>query len=144
MGIPKESDLEGWWDLTTGLPQDWGKQRHQSWRTLEHTKSSQGAVTSQQTVTQQVTPQDQNHLLVWEGLLWRRGLTAAHHRDRGTGSSSPGRSLLAQALLEVTINCHAAHRPQGGLSQAKQLPGLNPIHQQITGLRLWLPWWLRH
>ena len=92
-----------------------------------------------------VTPQEtEPDLLVWEGLLWRRGLTAAHHRDRGTGSSSPGRSLLAQALLEVTINCHAAHRPQGGLSQAKQLPGLNPIHQQITGLRLWLPWWLRH
>ena len=39
-----------------------------------------------------------------EGLLWKHGLTRAHHRKRGTGSSSLGRSHLAWALLEVTIN----------------------------------------
>ena len=35
-------------------------------------------------------------------------MTAAHHKDRGTGSSSPGISPLALALLEVTVpysNC---------------------------------------
>ena len=37
---------------------------------------------------------NQNHRLVLEGLLWRCGLAGAHHRDRGTGSSSPGRSPL--------------------------------------------------
>ena len=31
---------------------------------------------------------NQNYLLVLEGLLWRRGSAGAHHRDRGTGSSS--------------------------------------------------------
>ena len=32
LGIPRESDLEGQRDLITKLPQDWGKQRLQSWR----------------------------------------------------------------------------------------------------------------
>ena len=32
-----------------------------------------------------------NCLLVLEGLLWGRGLTGAHHRDRGMGSIRPGR-----------------------------------------------------
>ena len=32
LGIPRESGLEGQWDLIIGLPQDWGKQRLQSWR----------------------------------------------------------------------------------------------------------------
>ena len=30
--IPRESDLEGHYDLNVGLPQDWGKQRLYSWR----------------------------------------------------------------------------------------------------------------
>ena len=37
---------------------------------------------------------NQNYLLVLEGLLWRCGLAGAHHRDRDTGSSGPGRSPL--------------------------------------------------
>ena len=32
VGIPRESDLEGKWDLILDFPQDWGKQRLQSWR----------------------------------------------------------------------------------------------------------------
>ena len=31
LGIPRESDLEDQWDLIVGLPEDWGKQRLQSW-----------------------------------------------------------------------------------------------------------------
>ena len=36
LGIPRESDLEGQQDLITGLPEDWGKQRLQTWR---HTRN---------------------------------------------------------------------------------------------------------
>ena len=32
LGIPRESGLEGQWDLMIGLPEDRGKQRLQSWR----------------------------------------------------------------------------------------------------------------
>jgi len=32
LGIPRESDLEGHWDLITELLQDWRKQRIHSWR----------------------------------------------------------------------------------------------------------------
>ena len=32
LGIPRESGLEGQRDLIIELPQDWGKQRLQSWR----------------------------------------------------------------------------------------------------------------
>ena len=32
LGIPRESDFEAQWDLITGLPQAWGKQRLHSWR----------------------------------------------------------------------------------------------------------------
>ena len=32
LGIPGESGLKGQWDLIMGLPEDWGKQRLQSWR----------------------------------------------------------------------------------------------------------------
>ena len=32
LGIPRESNLEGQWDLIIGLPQDWVTQRLQSWR----------------------------------------------------------------------------------------------------------------
>ena len=37
VGIPRECDFEGQWDLITRLPQDWGKQRLHSWRA--HTNS---------------------------------------------------------------------------------------------------------
>ena len=32
LGIPRESGLEGQWDLIIGLPEDWGKQKFQSWK----------------------------------------------------------------------------------------------------------------
>ena len=47
---------------------------------------------------------NQIYLPVLKGLLWRCGLAAAHNRERGTDSSSPGRCLLVQAFLEVTIS----------------------------------------
>ena len=53
LGIPKESDLEAQWDLIIKLPQDWGKQKLQSWRAQQNlacTKTQRkGAVTPQET-----------------------------------------------------------------------------------------------
>ena len=37
-GIPRESDFEGQWNVLTGFPQYWGKQRLYSWRAAQ-TKS---------------------------------------------------------------------------------------------------------
>ena len=48
-GIPRESDFEGYWDLTAGLRQDWGKKRLHSWRAhtkqCAHQDPKEGAVT---------------------------------------------------------------------------------------------------
>ena len=53
LGIPKESDLAGQWDLTTRLPQDWGNQGLQSCRSQtkqNKTKTQRkGAMTPQET-----------------------------------------------------------------------------------------------
>jgi len=77
---------------------------------------------------------------VLEGILWGHGLAGARHRDRGTGNSSPTRSPLALALLEVAINPTTEPvDPRAGLPQTKQLPGreCNPSHQQINRLELY-------
>ena len=53
LGIPRESDFEAQWDLITGFPQDWLKQRLHSWRAqtnLVHAKNQRkGAVIPQET-----------------------------------------------------------------------------------------------
>ena len=52
MGIPREFNSEGQWDLITGFPQDWGKQTPvlESRQNLLCTKTrGKGAVTSQET-----------------------------------------------------------------------------------------------
>ena len=46
---------------------------------------------------------DKTYLLVLEHLLWRHGSAVACHRDRGTGSRSPGILPLVKALLELTL-----------------------------------------
>ena len=46
---------------------------------------------------------NQNYLLVLDGLLWRRGLAGAHHRDQGPGSISLGRSP-SQFTINVTTD----------------------------------------
>ena len=59
----------------------------------------------------------------------------AHHGDKGTGSSSPGRSLL-----EVAINPTIEPiEPRAGWPQVKTPTGreYNPTHQQIVGLKLY-------
>ena len=95
LGIPGESDLEGQWDLITRLPQAWGKQTpvlEGTNKTL-YTPRLRGKRRTHRRL-------NQIYLLVLEGLLWRHGLAGAHHRDRGTGSSSLGRSPLQETLLE--------------------------------------------
>ena len=83
---------------------------------------------------------NQNYLLVLEGLLWKCKLARAHYRDRATGSRSPERSPLANALLEVAFNLTVEPEdPRAGSSQVKQLPGRerNPTHQEILGLKIY-------
>ena len=75
LGIPRKSDLESQWDLIIGVPQDWGKQRLQSWRA--QTKSC----VHQDPEEWPHRGLNQTYLLVLEGLLWRCGSAGAHHRD---------------------------------------------------------------
>ena len=54
LGIPRQSDSEGQWDLITGLPQDWGEKRDSSLggytQNLALTKTQRkGAVTARET-----------------------------------------------------------------------------------------------
>ena len=76
----------------------------------------------------------QTCLSVSEGFLWRCGLAVACCRD---SSSSPGRCVLPQAILQVAIS--PAIEPidsRTGLPQSKQLTGKehSPTHQQTIGL----------
>ena len=57
---------------------------------------------------------NQNYLLVLDGLLWRRGLAGAHHRDQGPGSIRLGRSPL-QFTINVTTD------PTGTRSQSASI-----------------------
>ena len=85
LGVSRESDPEGQWDLIKGLSQDWGKQKLQSWRS----QTKYCILQDLQDRSSGPTGDNQNHLLVLEGLLWRHGLTGAHHRDGNTGNRSP-------------------------------------------------------
>ena len=91
LGIPRESDLEGQWDLIIGLPQNWGNQRLQSWRvqTKYCTHQDPEKRSSNSTGDWTKTPTSV------EGTLWRCGLSGHHDRGGGTGSSSLGRPHLA-------------------------------------------------
>ena len=87
LGIPRESDLKGQWDLIIGLPWDLGKQGLQSWRAQTKVCTHQAP----EERSSDPTGDNPNYLLMLEGLLWEvggGGSTGAHHRDRGTGSSS--------------------------------------------------------
>ena len=134
LGIPRESDFEGLQDLIAGTPQDWGKQKLQSWRA--HIKSGvhgglgKGAIAPRRL--------NQTCLLTLEGPLQRHGSAVAHHGDKDPGSSYPRRHPLAWALLEV-ITMSPSIEPvdsKAGSVQIKQLPGreCSLTHQQTSGL----------
>ena len=76
LGIPRESDFEGQWDLITELPEDWGKQG-----LLEGTNKTLCALGTQGKVT--VSPQETEP--VSEGLL----------RRHGSAGPAPERCVLA-------------------------------------------------
>ena len=89
LGIPREFDLEGQWDLITRLPRDWGKREfnlggHK--QNLIPTKTQERSSDHRRL--------NQNYLLVLEGLLWRCWSAGVHRRDKGTGSSILGRLPL--------------------------------------------------
>ena len=101
---PGNLKLEGQWNLITRFPQDWGKQRLQSWRT--QTKPSE----RQDSEERSNDPRRLNHnyLLVLEGLLWRCGSGGARHR--------------ARALAAAVWECPPWHKP----SWRQQLTGPQP------------------
>ena len=85
LGVSREFDSEGQWDLIKGLSQDWGKQKLQSWRVQKNlvcTKTQRKGA---------MTPQELNQTTFSCGGWISRGLP----QGWGTGSGSPGRSLLA-------------------------------------------------
>ena len=121
--------------MITGLPEDWGKQRLQSWRAQTQDSRHQ----DQEKGT--VTPLRLNHiyLLVLEGLLW----------SHGSAGLTTGMGALAAAVLKMALGMsplgdhhylyRGAHRPKGWFPQAKKIPGRehNSTHQKITGLKLY-------
>jgi len=80
LGIPRESGLENQCDFIIGLPEDWGKQRLQSWRAQTKFFTDQDP----EKRSSNPTGDNQSDLPVLEGLLWRCGLAGARHKDGGT------------------------------------------------------------
>ena len=126
LGIPRESDLEGQWDLITGLSQDWGETETpvlEGTNKIVHTPRPRG---EEQWPTGEWT---KTTCECWRVSRGGGGLAGAHCRDRVTGSSSPGRPPW-----EVTSN--PTIDPQTpGLHCLR--PNCNPRHQKITGLKLY-------
>ena len=86
LGIPRESDFEGQWDLITGLPQDWENKRLHSWRAQTKSCAHQDRG-KEQPLDRRL---NQNYLLVLEGScggVGQPGLTT-------------GMGALAAAVLE--------------------------------------------
>ena len=74
LGIPRDSDPEGQWDLIIRLPQDWGN-RSSSLERHRQNQSTQRLRGKEQWLHRKL---NQSYLLVLEGLLWRSGLSGAH------------------------------------------------------------------
>ena len=83
MVLPRESGLEGQWDLITRLPQDWGKRRLQSWRAKTKPFIHEDPEERDSDPTG-------DYLLVLEGLQRRRSLAEAHHRDGALAAGQQG------------------------------------------------------
>jgi len=149
LGIPRESDLEGQQDLITGLPEDWGKQRLQSWRAQMRFCMHQDPEDRSSDPTgprgQEQRPHrrlSHSHLLVLGGLLLEGLLLEALLLEAllwGCGSTGlgaldgpPWRKSSCSSLLSLP-------RARAGSPQAKQLSGreFNPTHQQIIGLKFY-------
>ena len=98
LGIPRESDLEGQQDLIIRLPQDWGKQRFQSWRA-----QIKPCMHPRLRGKKQWLHRSQNYLLVLDSLLWRSGLA---------GLTTGGMGGLTAAVWKVPLWHKISWRPQ--------------------------------
>ena len=80
LGIPRESDFEGQWDLITWLPQDWGN------RDYTFGGHKQNLLCSKPRGKEQWPHRrlNETYLLVLEGLPWRCGSVEACHGKGGT------------------------------------------------------------
>ena len=92
LGMPRESDFEGQWDLITGLPTGLGETEMPLLTDINKTLYTPGLRGKEQQPHRRLS---QTYLWMFEGLLKRCGLAETHHRDRGTGSSVPGRHVSA-------------------------------------------------
>ena len=128
LGIPRESGFGGQWGLIIGLPEDWEKQRLQSWRT--HTKFC----AHQDPEERSIDPIGDWNKTTCQ--CWRPPVEVWITRGSPEGWGT-GRALLASTILEFAIN--PTTDPRAGSPQAKQLPGrkCNPTHQQKIGLKLY-------
>ena len=125
------SDLEGQWDLITGLPQDWGKQRLQPWRAQQNfacTKTQRkGAVTLQETEPKLPASVGGSPVKMWIG--------RAHHRDGALAAAVWEGPPWHKSSWRSPLTLH--HRDVS--PQAKQWTNreCNPTHCQIIGLKLY-------
>ena len=134
LGIPREPDLDGPRDLTTGLPQDWGN-RLQSWRAqrILHTPRPRG---EEQWSHWRL---NQTYLLVLEGLLRRRGSAGL---PTGTGA-------LAAATLEgrpqrkpslrSSLTYHQPLRSQGQAASSQPHPSADNWIKALQSKTQFLP-----
>jgi len=56
---------------------------------------------------------------VLKGLLWKHGSPGAHHRDGGTGSSSPGIPSWCKPSLRSPITYYNTCRTQGWIASGQ-------------------------
>ena len=111
LGIPRESDLEGQWDLIIRLPQDWRYQRLQSWRAQ----------------TKYCTHQDPEKRSSDSTGDWTQSLLVRRVACGGVGRQAvtTGMGPLAAAVWEgPTWHKHSWSLPLT-LAQSPEAPGLN-------------------
>ena len=105
--------------MITGLPEDWGKQRLQSWRAQTQDSRHQ----DQEKGT--VTPLRLNHiyLLVLEGLLWSHG-SAGLTTGMGALAAAVLKMALGMSPLEITIiSTVEPTDPRAGFHRPKKYQG---------------------
>ena len=108
--------------MIIGFPQDWNRQRLWSWRTQTKSCSHQNPEERSNDPIGDLIKKKK--LIVLEDLLWKHLSAGAHHSNKATRSSSPGRTPFVLALLEATINPTIVPvDPKAGSPQAKQFTG---------------------
>ena len=128
--FPREFDFEGQQDLIAECPKDSGNR--DSW--MAQIKLCAYKDPGERSL------EPIGDLPVFEGLLLRHMSAVAWCWDRDTGSSNPGRCMLAKVLWEVTFSpTKKPVDPRSGSLPAKQLTGRehSPTHRQKIGLKIY-------